>query len=62
LISFRTTVLALNTEPGMVCSLSHPDMTHPDMPGGAGEFRVTGWRLNSDYSIEPRSERSGARA
>mgnify|MGYP005840857057 FL=1 len=45
-ISFRTTVLALNTEPGMVCS-----MTHPDMPGGHGEFRVTGWRLNRDYSI-----------
>ncbi len=46
-VQFRTTVLALNTEPGMVCS-----MTHPDMPGGAGEFRVTGWRLNSDYSID----------
>jgi hypothetical protein len=45
-ISFRTTVLALNTEPGMVCS-----MTHPDMPGGHGEFRVTSWRLNKDYSI-----------
>lgn len=46
-LAFRTTVLALNTEPGMVCS-----MTHPDMPGGSGEFRVTGWRLNRDYSID----------
>jgi len=46
-IGFRTTVLALNTEPGMVCS-----MTHPDMPGGSGEFRVTSWRLNRDYSID----------
>jgi hypothetical protein len=46
-ISFRTTVLALNTEPGMVCS-----MTHPDMPGGSGKFRVTYWRLNRDYSID----------
>ncbi len=46
-IGFGTTVLALNTEPGMVCS-----MTHPDMPGGSGEFRVTGWRLNRDYSID----------
>jgi len=46
-VSFRTTVLALNSEPGMVCS-----MTHPDMPGGAGEFRVTGWRLNKDFSID----------
>jgi len=46
-IAFKTTVLALNTEPGMVCS-----MTHRDMPGGAGEFRVTSWRLNRDYSID----------
>ncbi len=46
-ISFRTTILALNVEPGMVCSL-----THPDMPDGLGEFRVTNWRLNPDYSID----------
>lgn len=50
-ISFRTTVLALNTEPGMVCS-----MTHSDMPGGSGEFRVTSWRLNSDWSIDVAGE------
>ncbi len=46
-IGFKTTVLALNTEPGMVCS-----MTHEDMPGGAGEFRVVSWRLNKDFSID----------
>jgi hypothetical protein len=46
-VSFKTTVIALNTEPGMVCS-----MTHPDMPGGSGEFRVTSWRLNKDFSID----------
>ena len=55
-LSYKTTVLALNTEPGMVCS-----MTHPDMPAGVlsgaptpnyGEFRVQGWKLNKDYSIE----------
>jgi len=46
-LSYKTTVLALNVDPGMVCS-----MTNADMPGGAGEFRVTGWRLNSDYSID----------
>ena len=46
-IGFKTTALALNTEPGMVCS-----MTHPDMPGGAGEFRVVSWRLNKDFSID----------
>jgi len=46
-VNFKTTVLALNTEPGMVCS-----MTHPDMPNGSGEFRVLSWRLNPDYSID----------
>jgi hypothetical protein len=55
-LSYKTTVLALNTEPGMVCS-----MTHPDMPAGVlsgtptpnyGEFRVQAWKLNKDYSIE----------
>jgi hypothetical protein len=46
-LSFRTTVLALNTEPGMVCS-----MTHADMPNGSGEFRVVSWKLNKDYSID----------
>lgn len=46
-IAFKTTVLALNVEPGMVCS-----MTHDDMPGGSGEFRVISWRLNKDFSID----------
>ncbi len=46
-IGFKTTVLALNTEPGMVCS-----MTHADMPNGMGEFRVVSWRLNKDFSID----------
>lgn len=47
MIRFRTTVLALNTEVGQVCS-----MVHPRMPSGAGEFRITSWRLNSDFSID----------
>lgn len=46
-IAFRTSILGLHAEPGMVCSL-----THDDMPGGAGEFRVTRWRLNPDYSVD----------
>jgi len=46
-IGFKTTALALNTEPGMVCS-----MTHEDMPGGSGEFRVVSWKLNKDFSID----------
>lgn len=46
-IQFRTTILALNVEPGMVCS-----MTHERMPDGVGEFRVLEWRLNRDMSID----------
>jgi hypothetical protein len=46
LLTFATTVLALAVEPGMVCS-----MTAADMPGGTGKFRVTGFRLNKDFSI-----------
>jgi len=46
-LSCQTTILALNAEPGMVCS-----MTHSDMPAGVGEFRVLGWKLNKDYSID----------
>jgi hypothetical protein len=46
-VGFKTTVLALNVEPGKVCS-----MTHADMPNGTGEFRVQSWRLNPDYSID----------
>jgi len=46
-LSFKTTVLALNTEPGMICSL-----THSDLPDGVNEFRVTEWKLNRDYSID----------
>src|SRR5579885_2070728 len=45
--SFQTTILALNTEVGQVVS-----MTHPDVPGGAGNFRITAWRLKKDWSIE----------
>lgn len=46
-IRFKTTILALNVEPGMVCS-----MTHERMPDGAGEFRVYSWQLNKDFSID----------
>lgn len=45
--SWGTTILALKTKPGMVVS-----MTHADMPSGSGKFRVTGWKLGSDYSIQ----------
>jgi len=47
MVNFKTTVLALSVNPGMVCS-----MTNTDMPAGVGEFRAIGWRLNSDYSID----------
>lgn len=55
-LAFKTTVLALKVEPGMVCSLSHPDMPDGWIDGAPeeqyGEFRVTAWRLNKDYSID----------
>jgi hypothetical protein len=45
--SWKTTLLALNTEVGQVVSL-----THPDVPGGYGDFRIQSWRLNKDWSID----------
>ena len=27
-------------------------MTHPDVPGGYGDFRIQSWRLNKDWSID----------
>jgi hypothetical protein len=47
LVSFKTTVLALNTAPGKVISVSHPDV-----PGAYIKLRITSWKLNPDYSID----------
>ena len=46
-VPFKTTAISLAVYPGQVCS-----MTHEDMPGGAGNFRVTSWKLNKDFSID----------
>ncbi|MGC4052941.1 MAG: phage tail protein [Paludibaculum sp.] len=46
-VALKTTILALNTEPGMVCSY-----TGPDAPNGSLEFRVKSWKLNKDWSID----------
>jgi hypothetical protein len=46
-ITFKTTILGLHSEVGQCSSL-----THPDMPNGTGEFRITSWRLNPDWSVE----------
>jgi hypothetical protein len=45
--TFRSTILALSTEVGRVVSI-----THPDIPGGVGNFRIQSLRLNRDYSID----------
>ena len=45
-IGLSTTVLALNVDCGTIGNL-----THADMPSGAGEFIVEGWTLNRDMSI-----------
>lgn len=46
-VSFRTTILALAVEPGMVCSL-----THAKAPGGAINFRVKRVVWNGDWSVD----------
>ncbi|MCX6627721.1 MAG: hypothetical protein NTW28_08845 [Candidatus Solibacter sp.] len=45
--TWRSTILALDTEAGMVVSLADADL-----PGGTGNFRVKEWRLNRDWSID----------
>lgn len=44
--AWSTTVLALGVAPGQGVSI-----THDDVPGGSGLFRVTSWVLNPDMSI-----------
>ena len=46
-LRFRTTILALAAEPGMVCSY-----TGPELSGGSGEFRIERIRIMRDYSVE----------
>ncbi len=46
-VSFRTTILALAIEPGMVCSL-----THSAAPGGTINFRVKRVVWNGDWSVD----------
>lgn len=46
-VRFKTTILALDVEPGEVISI-----THSDIPGGTAEFRVMRWALNEDFSID----------
>ena len=45
--SFKTTILALNTEVGKVISI-----THPDIPSGTGKFRIEKWTLYKDWSVQ----------
>lgn len=46
--SFKTTALALAVEPGMVVSITHPDV----IGGGPVEMRVESLRLNEDFTID----------
>jgi hypothetical protein len=45
--TLRSTFLAVNTEPGAVIRVDHEDV-----PGGTGEFRVLGYTLNDDFSMD----------
>ena len=47
LASWKSTILALDTEAGMVVGL-----IDPDVPAGFGAFRIQGWRLNRDWSVD----------
>jgi hypothetical protein len=51
-LAFKTTILALETEPGMVCSLTHPDVPENEDSNHTHEFRINNWKLNKDYSID----------
>jgi hypothetical protein len=44
--SWKTTILALETEAGMVVSVADDDV-----PGGSANFRIQRWSLNADWSI-----------
>jgi hypothetical protein len=63
-VSFKSTLLALNTEIGQVISVTHPDVptypgAHPNSrPGSNGPFqantwpyRIKKWMLHSDWSV-----------
>lgn len=53
--TWRSTVLALDTEAGQVIGLEDPDV-----PGGAGLFRIESWRLNRDWSLDFKAKSIGA--
>lgn len=45
--TWKSTILALDTEAGRVTGI-----TDPDVPNGYGAFRIQSWRLNRDWSID----------
>lgn len=58
-VAFKSTILSLNVEPGMVCSMTHSDM--PDFQASNdgeafrsnyGKFRVQRCRFNPDFSVD----------
>lgn len=51
-IGLKTTILALETCPGMVCSIQHPDAPINEPANSTHEFRVGGWKLNKDFSVD----------
>jgi hypothetical protein len=45
--TWGTTLLGLGNEVGQVVSI-----THPDVPGGTGKFRIQRWSLRKDWSVQ----------
>jgi len=57
-VTFKTTILALDTEAGQVIEVTHPDLpTYPGPVGGSPlasgtwKFRIQKWTLHKDWSI-----------
>lgn len=46
-VSWRSTILALDTEAGQVVRINDREL-----PGGGGYFRILRWQLNRDWSVE----------
>jgi hypothetical protein len=45
-----STILALDTYPGQVVAIDHPDC--PSVNGGLAKFRIKRWQLMKDYSVQ----------
>jgi hypothetical protein len=50
--SWKSTILALDCEVGQVVSITHPDIPTTMYGTNTANFRITGWKLMQDWSIQ----------